>query len=305
MSNDTLPAGLQEAIDRWMGRWYAVAHVLMLFLHLALFGISGVMSVALLVGLAGTSTFWAFVWGSMGVAFEGTKIVLWEIGRGLQRAIALLFVVISLTFSGGAALLMVRQAEGASAISNVTTDNLQKDLAALDRMIEVQQNIIITYDQSYKDYAKVVEAAQVELLRALEDRKVIVGRIASVPTASAAASSTSDSLVMFDLMADKLNLPHEEFLLLYQFVIAGLLEVGALATTYRRKAGLFQRLGALFHRPQRSLDLPPCECGSKALSLTRNAKGQWATYCFSCKKTRILPEGINSVLIEGRGPHHR
>lgn len=297
MESPKLTPGIQQSIERVMGYWYGIAHVLMLVLHLGLFFISGTMSVALLVGLAGGSPFWSILWGAVGISFEGTKIILWEIGRGLQRAIALLFVGVSLTFSGGAALLMVHEAQEKSRISNASTISITKDLEALDKTIEAQENIISTYDQSYRDYAKVVGTAQSTLDQARKERATLS---ASLQESGPQAANSDGSLLMFNIMADSIGMNRDVFLLGYQLILAGLLEIGALATTFKRGTSPLERLRTLLGR--KGPELSPCPCGGRSQQLLRNLKGLWSVYCPACRKNTVLsPSLVKAVKMYNEG----
>jgi hypothetical protein len=249
-------------------------------IHWLLFAVSAVFSIRLFFELASTPLD-KLLYASLAVGFEGTKIVLWEVGSKRQRLIALAMVLMSLVASTGAALSVANRAsqggldEGTVAsftaqISAIDTQatQLNSSIAALTTQASqlppvyvsaaerLQKQISLLYDRSTE-----LSLKRLELEKSYHDYKV---------SAQEATSATT----MFRLMSDALGIAETTFVLYFMLAVAVLLEVGALGTTERSGVNASDSTMA---------SLLPCSCRSKRTSIDRSADGvHWSVGCKSC-----------------------
>lgn len=264
--------------------------------HWGLFGVSGVFSVRLFLELASTSAD-KWLYGAMACFFEGTKIVLWEIGRGAQRIIAIAMVMMSLVASTGAALAVADRARSNGTDSRVIEAS-EARIKTLDSQITaIDESIAALTTQARglpADYVTAASRLQTQIA-ALYDRQLalVVSRdVALAETLSYEASRESTAaLSMFRLIAKAIDIDESEVVLVFMLAVALLLEIGALGTTEHGKQPVEtgSTAGAI---------LAICKCGSKRTAVERSADGHtYSIVCRSCGRTA----GSHATEAEARG----
>lgn len=272
----------QKAAFPTQSRRARVARSLETLVHWLMFGVSGVFSVRLFLELASSTTD-KYLYGLLAIGFEGTKIILWEIGRRGQRFIALCMVVMSLLASAGAALTVAERTQNAGAdpqrlaAMEDRISGYESALAQCDSAIENLTTQIAGLPPTYVTAALRLQAQ----LESLYERQgaLQADKLEAVDAIATYRGSTRDtsSMVMFELMAGALRMPQEKFVLVFMLAVAVLLELGALGTTERQENDPLAAYESL------SKPLPRCTCGSARTSVERTADGEsYTIVCKSC-----------------------
>lgn len=274
---------------------HRIARGLESVVHWLLFAVSAVLSVRLFVELASTAPD-KLLYGAMACGFEGTKIILWEVGTRRQRLIALLMVGLSLVASAGAALAVSARAQegGTSAVKLAYYDDRT---TALQRSIEQTSESIEALTAQARglppDYITAATRLQAQIT-ALYERSLQLDdqrrALTDEREAYVASTRSQAATTMFAMLADALHTTEERFVLYFMLCVAVLLEVGALGTTLREgKAGAGPSMPAL--------NLAVCACGSKRTALERAADGQhYGVVCRACGRT----SGLQLTELEAR-----
>jgi len=229
-----------------------------------------------------------WLYGAMAFGFEGTKIVLWEIGTKRQKLIALLMVAMSLVASTGAALsVAARSKEGGLDAGKMEgfsaqLDSLDQSIAQCDVNIAAfttqEAGLPATYVTAAERLQRQIEALY-ERSSGLQEQRM--GLINERMDYSASVNSSA-STTMFRLMSGLVGTSEERFVLYFMLCVAVLLEVGALGTTEREGSGGGGATGS-------NSSVLPCTCGSKRTVVERTADGsRWSVGCKSCNKSSGL-----------------
>ena len=290
-----------EAIERSLRD--RVTSGLETIVHWLMFGVSGVFSVRLFMELSSTVAD-KVLYSLLAVGFEGTKIVLWEIGNRRQKLIALFMVAMSLLASTGAALAVAERTQNAGADESRLSafdSRLSGIDTALDQCRGSIENLQAQVGRLPPTYVTSALRLQDQIERLYERQAGLEDeRLAAVEEASRYRSEARDtsSMVMFKLMAEAVGTSQERFVLYFMLAVAILLEVGALGTTQRG-----DKVGSSNQEPPETAFEPCSKCGSKRTKVELTNDGRLVTIeCVDCRRSTGARSSFRSALAVWNGP---
>jgi len=255
-------------------------------IHWIMFGVSAVFSIRLF-SLLGSTPLDTGLYSVLAVAFEGAKIMLWEIGTKVQKGVAIAFVGVSLIASTAVAVAISERTRS-DGVQVSVTDSFESRLSEYTNQIGESTLNIANIENQIKALppAYTTSVERLTKLRVDEsNRRIELQTKRNILEDEywkyKESKATHTERTMFTMLADILKMTESMFTLLFMLIVSVLLEIGALITTKRSH---------IAPRGQKVTkeEIAKCICGSNQVSLDRLPNGKYIVRCRSCSRNTMI-----------------